>query len=620
MDRRQFLKASVLLGAASVFSFTGCASDNGIHSIEEPTEPIEKEADVTTETGETAPDDGISDEQRNSVNMFNYLVTVTREINESQNSRLLLEQVYSELVNNTEPSAVDTRTLAYIEELLDSLETFRMVAVKRERLRYIFEKNRADSIMQAVPNPIGMLSAAASFDMRALVASVAYMAVDSATSYGLATSEVEYQYLEDGWELDDEASAALHDLRQGIFSYMVQIANDYKLPSGIMLSEDAVDNFVVWRNEPNVARRIQYLEDNEDMYGSFGPYWLARADAYYENGDWAECLEAVDSYEALNVTTFRCDCDYARVLPAAITAAEECFDDKMFVERAARYTESMVSNARKEDWAFRYFAAITYVSIYMKSDDPSWLEAAYDLALENVNELVGEQDSLNATYLTPVLKVEAPEGSPKDERNEIESYNAMLEEERKKELPPVEKPLLANLTLLKALSDFMNKDEAHRKEIDQILFGEEGRLFLIDGLNARFSFAREWVFDSEGVKVEFSGSEMRIPARYVCDASIVSVVVSGSDENVEETRFDDWSINRVERGTEGDIETFIAVYESETARKYHYVPDMEITISVDIYPGQDLIPVERLFKTINTKDVFYKYLFVWESSIGFVEE
>ena len=559
----------------------------------------------------------ITDEQRNSINMLNYLVVVTQEIRESPNSQLMLDQVYAELINNTEPSAVDERTLTHIEGVLDVLDSFRMIAVKRKRLQRVYEKARADSIMQAVPNAGGLLSAVISGDVIRAVASIVYMAVDSVASYSSALSEAESQYLEGGWELEDEAQEALHDIRQQTFSYMVRTVNEYDLPSGITLSENEVDDFVSWCSDSNVSKRTQYLEDNIETYRSFGPYWLALARAYYEADNWEQCLSAVDEYEKLGVETFRYDVEYARVLPMATSAAIGALDGAGYAERAPRYAQEIVDNSAYDDWALRYSAALSYLSLYSRDGDAGWVEKAYDLILGNVTNLVGTQKELNVAYLAPVVEEEIPQGATKDEEKEIKSYNSLLKEERKTELPPVHEPLLVNLVMLKDLVEALGSEDEVRERIDGILFGDGAPLFLADALNCHFTFGQAQEPTSEGITISSGGKKIEMPVRCACASSAITVMVSS--DNGEAT-FNDWVVERVKRDTEGELDTFTAMLKSDSAGGYKFEPGMQVTLSIDPYPGQNIPVVERSFKAVDTKDAFYKHLFVWESSIGFVEE
>ena len=109
------------------------------------TEPVE-EANLTTI-------------QRNSINMLNYITVLTQAINESSGSRVYLESAQSSLLNNIYPNAVDTKTQSQINNLWRTIDGYRMISVKRNRLEYIYDQNRAQALRQAIPNPLGLLSA-----------------------------------------------------------------------------------------------------------------------------------------------------------------------------------------------------------------------------------------------------------------------------------------------------------------------------------------------------------------------------------------------------------------------------------------------------------------------------
>ena len=230
-------------------------------------------------------DSELSDEQRNAISMLNYITVLTRDINASKNSRLYMEQAYSRLINNTYPNAVDGLTLGQLTGLLDTMENYRMIAVKRDRLQFIYEQNQAKAMRAAVPNPLGLLSAIQSGSKAKLAAAIVYMAVDSITSYTSYTQEADLQYIKDGWALDDEEATTLHNSRKSIFSYMIEMVRDYDLPGDLTLTEKTVDEFVKWKNDTNVVARIQVLESNKATYQNYGGYWLLLAESYYNTKD-----------------------------------------------------------------------------------------------------------------------------------------------------------------------------------------------------------------------------------------------------------------------------------------------------------------------------------------------
>lgn len=154
-------------------------SENGDN--ENGQDDLVEELDIDVED-DTKENEG-NNQQNNSISMLNYLTVLSQEINSSKNSRLYLEEAYSAIINDTYPNAVDNRTKIQLENLLGIIEDFRMIDVKRERLNYLYQQNQAQALRSAIPNPLGLLSAVSSFDLKWIIVSGLYMAIDSYTSY-----------------------------------------------------------------------------------------------------------------------------------------------------------------------------------------------------------------------------------------------------------------------------------------------------------------------------------------------------------------------------------------------------------------------------------------------------
>lgn len=563
-------------------------------------------------SGGVAETASLDETQRNAIAMLNYITVLTQEINASKNSRLYMEQAYSALVNNTYPNSVDSRTLSQLTGLLDTMESYRMVNVKRERLQYIYEQNQAQAIREAVPSPLGLMSAVQSFRPEKIAAAIAYMAVDSITSYNAYTSEADLQYLKDGWALDDEEAAVLHNSRKGTFSYMINMVNEYGIPGDLTLTENSVEEFVRWRNDPNVVGRIQYLESNQKAYQSYGGYWLTLSESYYENGDYAKSLEALDTYESMDVRIFRKDYDLAQILPFAISAADEVLEGEAYVDTVTHYTQLMLDNTENSNWALRYFAAQAYVDLYGKTQDESYLQKAYAVALDNINYLIAEQREMNAVYIAPVKETETPKDATKDEKNQIKDYNKMLKENRKKELAPVSEPLLLNCELLFALARELNLSEKEQSKVDSILHPSGEPAFLVQPLDARYWFAdAPQLMAAEEMEIEFGGTAIILPA--VCVTDQASITVSVKEKDAEEAVvLTDWKVDKVERVSKEDVSSFQVAFTSEEARKHNWAPDAEITIDVVPRVDFEFEPYHFEFTTHGTKNEWYDYLKVWE--------
>lgn len=554
---------------------------------------------VETETEERMTEVGgeLTSTQKDSVGMLNYLTVLTKEINDSSNSRLYIEEAYASLLNNTYPNAVDSRTLVEMTDLLDILEEYRMIDVKRERLDYIYEHNQAQAIRSAIPSPLALLSLTnavngeGEVDIAKLVGSLAYMAIDSITSYTAYTETADLEYLQDGWDLDDQEDTTLHNSRSATFTYMMDMVREYDIPGDLTLYENAVNDFVMWKNNQNDIQRIQFLESNEATYAAFGPYWLTLAQSYFNVGDYTKCLDAINSYETLDTRLFRKDYDLAKTLPLAIVAASECLDENDYVEKADYYAELILNNCDQDDWELRYLVAQTYVDLCAKTGDEGYLQKAYDIALNSVNILVSEQQLLNDSYLSDVKLQEIPKDATKEKKEEIENYNKQLEQERKTALPPIYEPLSLNCELLFALADELDISDTEKSKIDGILHSKNANIFLVNVIDNKFRFGEPVEeIAIKDIDVEYDDDTFIIPAQYITDGVAVEVTLI---TNGEELLVTDWQISEVERKDGNNLAGFSAKFESETADDYKYTDDT--TVKVKVMPNKDCKDIVLMF-------------------------
>ncbi|MBR4457937.1 MAG: hypothetical protein IKS31_03150 [Clostridia bacterium] len=556
----------------------------------------------------TARAAGMTPQQTNAINILNYLRALAQEIRASSNSRLYLEECYSMLLNNTHPNAIDQATLEEVMSLTDTLERYRMVAVKRDRLQYIYEQNKAQAMRKAIPKPrdvIRLIKSAKSINAVQLVTSVAFMALDSVANYKSALSSAELQYLQDSWELDDEQSNALHNSRKQLYAYMINMVHAYDLQGDLALNENLVDEFVTWKNNTNVTQRIQFLEANRESYQAFGQYWLTLAESYYENKDYAKCLSAVKAYEDLDMKIFRKDYDYARVLPMAITAAQYTMEDADYIAAAERYCRAILDNTDNSEWSLRYFAAQIYIDLYGKTEDKDWLKKAYDIALNNVNSLVGDQRTKNAAYLADVVEQSAPKGETETAKKDREQYNKLLKETRKTELAPVSEPLLLNCELLFALADELEISDAERGRIDSILHQNGEPLFLIEAINNRFTAAKQ-VTDADDIEVTYNGKDFTIPAKYVSAGTVITVTTAGRDGSQTYGAAD---VSGVDRKGSHDVKAFTVTFKCDDIT---FEDNEQITITVTPQPDLETETYTFRFKTEKPK-----YLGI---AVGFIED
>lgn len=368
---------SVILGLSMAFSSLSVNATN--HNLKGMPVSVSTQKDTDKKTGES---DTVLDKQHSSIAMLNYMAVLTQEINASSNSKIYLDNVYSSIVNNFNPNAVDEDSLYQIQSLLNTIHSYQSIETKRERLQYLYEQNQANAILKAVPNPLSVLNIIQAGDYKKMALAAVYLVIDSAASYQSYKSNADKEFLEENWALDDNEAESLHESRKEAFTYMVEMCQKHGLPGKLALNEKSVDSFVSWKNNDNITRRIEFLEKNEETYKAYGKYWLVLAESYYDNGDYKKCLECIDTYEDMHIDTFRKDHDLAKALALALVAADEEYSDSDYYTTAVRYAETILMNIETEDWALRFFTAETYYDLYARTNNKYFLQKAYDLIVE----------------------------------------------------------------------------------------------------------------------------------------------------------------------------------------------------------------------------------------------
>ena len=525
--------------------------------------------------------------QKNSFSMLYYLAITAEEIRIAKDNRLILDDIYTSLLNDINPGAIDETTQEHLQNLRDIIKSYINISVKRDRLQYIYNQDKAATIRSAIPNPLAVLSMANSFDWKRLATSVVYTIVDSYNKYKSANETADRSFLMSGWELDDEETAAIQRNRERAFDYMVDIVQEYGLDGKLTLNEKAIETFAEISEIDSVHEKIHRLEAEEETYKLLGNYWLELADCYFETSQYEKCLECVDKYNDLATGIYRKDYNYVQILPKAIVAVQETCDEDEYISRSAGYADAIMKNTTTEEWSVRYFAAQVYLDLYAKTNDQKNLKAAYDIAYDNVTILLDEQRKLNATYLDDVKELEisepdyrfmtaeekkAAEKEYKDEKERLKEYNRGLKEARKTELPSLYEPLVLNCDLLLALVEELDISEAEKSEIEAILQTDENGIFLVDPINDRYSFSAT----KNRYSIDLSSDGIMIPANLLAAGAGISVTVT--DDGKSET-FDDCTITKVDR--EGQtIDSFYAHVSSKQMKDYEWTDNSRVTVSI----------------------------------------
>ena len=580
--------------------------DNKTTESTDTTENTEDPVDPTTDTETVPAEDELSDAQKNAIAMLYHLATTTEEICISKNNRVILEDIYTALLNEINPGAIDETTQDHLENIRSVIGDFLNIQSKREQLQYIYNQQKAAAMKEAVPDPLAILSMTNSLNWKKLALNVVYTVVDSYTNYKSANNSADQEFFLSGWELDDKEMDVVRKNRDSAFDYMTDIVQQYgseedkKTLGKLTLNEKAITDFAEICAIDEVYRKIERLTSKEETYKLFGNYWLELADCYFEIENYEKCLECVKKYNDLEIDIFRKDFNIVPILPKAITAARAVYAGDEYIQQAKTFADAIIENANDDEWSVRYFAAQTYMDLFAKTNNRDYLETAYKIIKENVTILIEEQDSLNKTYLADVQKATLDEKQAKKlsdkekkaEQKRIDAYNDALEDARKIELPPLYEPLVLNCDLLFALAEELKIDNSAKTTISSMLQTEKSGIFLSSPVNSKYRFTNTEFNYTVGLSKE----SIVIPANLLTPgASVIITVTAGS----ETTTLDDFEIKEVKR--EGaSVDTFKAEYTSKKLKDYKWSADA--TIKIEIINGDYCNPVILNYKVKEYKD------------------
>ncbi len=541
----------------------------------------------TTDVQINLPTITLSDAQKNAMAMLNHLATVTEEIRISKNNKVILEDIYTSLLNEINPGAIDETTQGHLENIREVIGRLLNIQSKREQLQYIHNQQKASAMKEAVPDPLAILSMTNSINWHKFALNTVFTIVDSYNNYQSANSSADQEFILSGWELDDEENKVIEKNRNRAFDYMTDIIQQYgseedkKALGKLTLNENAVEDFAKMRAINEVYRKIEILTSKEETYQLFGNYWLELASCYFETKNYTKCLECVKKYDDLKIDIFRKDFNLVPILPKAITAAHEIYTGNEYISALQYYADAIIENANDNDWSVRYFAAQTYMDLYAKTNNREHLESAYKIIKENVNLLIEEQIKLNDTYLGEIPKFtltveqidKLNDKEIKAEQKRIDAYNDSLKTARKTELPPVYEPLVLNCDLLFALGNELQIDSSEQLTVTKILQTETNGVFLNKIINDKYIFnSSNTDFD-----IELCKDKLIIPVTLLTQG--VSITLTVKNENEESKEFKDFTITKVER-TDTVVDSFNAHYESKEMQKYKWAINDKITVEI----------------------------------------
>ena len=413
----------------------------------------------------------MTEKEKADLAILNYVTYLSYDIQSQKNNRLYLEDIYNQIENNVLEDKIDEGTQTSLINMRNNIFKLRMIETQRNRIEFLYENKQTQAIKNAIPNPLYLLSVVQSKNLATMLMTLASTAVSSISNYTSAKNDANIEFLEKGWELDDKQMEELHKLSQSTWEYKGRYIRDNNVKAEDTLTTDMLREFSFENSKENLDSKIAFFEREESKknYKYFGLYYLALVKAYYENGQYIECLTAIENFEKNNVKIFRKDYDYARVLPLVIVAAQKVYPknyekyiDKYLFSTKNGIDLTVKGNTKEIDWEIRYFVAQTCVQLYKKTNDVKYLEEAYSICFDAVRRYVDVQKEIATNYFKPI---EIPETATKVDKEVLKQ----LQKARETELYPISEPLILNCELLYALFDELNKPQTEKDKIKNIL-------------------------------------------------------------------------------------------------------------------------------------------------------
>lgn len=529
-----------------------------------------------------------------SLNLVNEIIYISEQVISESNNVTYLDEAYSHLYNNLNLTLVDDETRSQVANMMDAIEKYRMIEIKRDRLNTIYDYQKSMNIAAAVPDPINLIGSLAMITANPVgaIAGLVGTAASSATMYAAASAQMDLSMLEQQWELSDEARANLADININLFDYASKFANNKKdeVTTREILNENLVKDFVNAVNDTDLRRSINYLEGSKETYSFFPTYWLELAHKYYINEQFNECLESIKYYENHfdYRELYRYNYRYAQILVEGIDALYKTVDDVLeYKDVLLSRLEIIEGNTRTDDWLQNYFVATVYLSLIDTGLDNEVLyKKAIDVLNKNWNYLTKEQEKLNNEYCadlpTEKSMVKNSDGDAKKE--EIQKYYNELEKERETDLPSFNPAFETNLRLLYSIY------QAQGKGVNELADDYSYLMNYIPVPQLRSAIFGENLGVRDGVieinKKGFSNRkfEITIPASFinVTTEFEVKLVPEYADSAYGKLKFDNIlkhvndnteyagsiSVKKVNRNNSYNLDDFVAVLEIELSEEF----------------------------------------------------
>ena len=468
-----------------------------------------------------------------SLDMANEMIYVGFKAAADSTNITELDNLYSHLVNTLNLENADEDTGKQINKLLNTIESLRMLDIKRDRLDKIYDLRKSQLVSSAIPNPVNLIGTIGMFAVNPVqgLTSLIGTAASSALMYKSVSSALNLDMLQQNWELDDSERATLHTNTTDLVEYTRGLVNPYEIDVHKVMTEELVTRFIELTSadgRSEIQRAIGQLEFYQTRYESFSRYWLELADLYYRNEQFDKCLETIYYYENNFDYTeiYRYNYRYAQILIDGIGSIFNLFPDEIeiYSEQILEWLEIIEKNTQLDDWLQRYYCASIY--LILSNYYPSGVKEAYELIKLNLEGLVETQNQTIHEYMQEIPDT-ADLTYAKEDVPEVEEYYEELSNIRKTELPPFDSAYQINLKMLYSIL-LTNSQIANMSEINYLFEAIDIPQLRAVFLKQPLSIDRsEFILEKDFTSSDFT---LTLPAYMINNQTIFGVKILNLDD------------------------------------------------------------------------------------------
>jgi chorismate mutase len=291
----------------------------------------------------------------------------------SYNDRIVLEEEYSEIINNINLTKIqDEEIVDLLKSLMDAISKFKL----NEGDKAIFMKEYEEQVRNALYESIGNLANPSVIMSVNPVIMAATMAVNIGSAYANYRNNMEvYKRVIDRqlWELNKSAILELNDVRKEFLSSYWKLMKKYDIPDKWRLTEKQMKFYLEAVKDKDPNRRLRQLKRLEGEFEAYPPFNYYLGQTAQELKLHETALKAYDKFESGQIGFFREDSLYSSTLMNKI----QLLNPKSDRNEILRYLKTIIEQSQM-DGRKNLFVGLWYIQFEKHEEAQERFQANID--------------------------------------------------------------------------------------------------------------------------------------------------------------------------------------------------------------------------------------------------